>query len=282
MNGYAIKSRHAITKIIYGDASADGFGGYIVQKLGNIISRGTFTPEERSQSSTYRELAAVKYLIQSFSDLLQHQIILWHSDNVNTTKIIQVGSSKNHLQSLALDIFKLCLKYDIQIISKWIPRDENTVADAISKYYDSDDWGIDFETFAYLQNKFGNLTIDRFASSSNKKLERFDARFHCPGVENVNTFTSHWGNEFNYLCPPISLIGDTLKHAKLCKASGILIVPEWQSSYFWPLLTPNGKFFYPFVEDYAVLDPYFLSDCKKTSVFSGFTNFRTLTLLIRF
>ncbi|XP_057290199.1 uncharacterized protein LOC130612878 [Hydractinia symbiolongicarpus] len=31
----------------------------------------------------------------------------------------------------------------------------------------------------------------------------------------------------------------------------------WQLSYFWPLLTPNGIYFYEFVKDYLLLDPYF-------------------------
>ena len=69
----------------------------------------------------------------------------------------------------------------------------------------------------------------------NRKVKRFDARFHSSGVENVNTFTSHWGGEHNWLCPPIAKIGDAIKHARICKCKGILLVPEWHSAYFWPL-----------------------------------------------
>ena len=62
------------------------------------------------------------------------------------------------------------------------------VADAILKFHDTDDWGIDGETFSYIQEKFGRLDVDRFAHTSNAKLPRFDARFHCPGCETVDTF----------------------------------------------------------------------------------------------
>ena len=99
----------------------------------------------------------------------------------------------------------------------------------------------------------------------------------------MNTFTSHWGQEFNWLlCPPISLIGEALKHAKRCKSEGVLLVPEWKSAYFWPLITPDGEKFYPFVLDYLVLDPFYINDCKNGSVFTGFVKFRSLALLFSF
>ena len=82
--------------------------------------------------------------------------------------------------------------------------------------------------------------------------------------------------------PPINLIGDTIKHAKLCLASGVLFVPEWPSAYSWPLLTPDGKNFYTFVRDVLVLDPYYVSKEEIDSVFTGFAPFRSLALLIRF
>lgn len=96
----------------------------------------------------------------------------------------------------------------------------------------------------------------------------------------VNCFTERWNTKFNWLCPPIDLVGETLTHMKICKSSGVLIVPEWKSAYFWPLLTPDGKVFYDFVKDCLVLDPYFIS--TENSIFSGIVKFRTLALLIAF
>ena len=250
--------------------------------MGNEIAHGSFRDEEKGKSSTYRELAAVKYVLQGFSHLLKHQVVLWNSDNMNVAKIIRNGSSKDQLQYMALDIFRMCLRHDIQIIPKWIPREDNEQADSISRYVDTDNWSIDNETFQFLQGEFGCFTIDRFADDKNKKVNRFDARFHCPNVENVNTFTSNWGNEFNWLCPPISMIGEALKHAKLCKCRGVLLVPEWKSAYFWPLITSDGLNFEAFIKEYRVLDPYFFSSCKNRSVFNGFTNFRSIALLLDF
>ena len=256
-NGFNIRKDSAISKVVYSDASKHSFGGVIISKLGNQIARDVFTKIEKSQSSTYRELIAVKYVLESFSSLLLHEKILWHSDNLNTARIIQKGSRKPHLQKIAFEIFELCLKHDIVILTRWVPREQNTLADEISKYIDSDDWGIDFETFEYIQQRYGNFTFDRFASSQNTKVDRFNSKFYCPGSSGVNAFTHDWSYELNWLCPPISLIGACLRHMKLCKARGVLFIPEWKSAYFWPLLTPNGRIFYDFVKEYLYLQPFF-------------------------
>ena len=101
VNGYAIKEIHAVTKVVYSDASAHSYGGYVVRRLGDEISHGTFTKKETGNSSTNRELAAVKYALGSLASVLRHQVVLWHSDNMNTAKITIDGSSKDHLQAIA-------------------------------------------------------------------------------------------------------------------------------------------------------------------------------------
>ena len=80
------------------------------------------------------------------------------------------------------------------------PREENRTADVISKISDTDSWSIDKETFDYIQLQYGPFTIDRFAANAK---HNFNSKFHCPGSLAINAFTCHWGNEFNWLCPPI-------------------------------------------------------------------------------
>ena len=38
------------------------------------------------------------------------------------------------------------------------------------------------------------------------------------------------------MVPPVSLVGKVLFHLRLCGGRGVLVVPCWPSSYFWPLL----------------------------------------------
>ena len=222
-NGHKIRTSSSITKIVFSDASDNSYGSFIIRKLGNVVARDSFTTPEKSTSSTFRELSAVKYSIDSFIPLLKNEKVLWHSDNMNVARIIRIGSRKQYLQSIALENFKLCLKHDIELTTQWIPREYNLISDSISKYIDYDDWGVDFETFNFVQNKFGKFTFDRFASSTSRKLEKFNSKFFCPGTQGVDAFTFEWSTEFNRICPPISLIGDALRHLCNCKGKDVMV-----------------------------------------------------------
>ena len=193
-----------------------------------------------------------------------------------------MGSTKHLLQNLAIDIYQICLKYNINLESQWLPREENKKADELSKSYDTDDWSIDNETFYYIESRYGRLTFDRFSDDLNKKAVLFNSKFLCPGTAGVNAFAQNWKGEFNWLCPPVKLIGKTLRHASVCKAKAVLFVPEWRSAYFWPLLTRNGKIFKSFVKHFLYLDPFYINNCNTNSVFDGFASFKAYALLIDF
>ena len=49
---------------------------------------------------------------------------------------------KYHLQSLAYNIFKLCVENKISIDIQWVPQLENEKADFLSNMIDQDDWGV--------------------------------------------------------------------------------------------------------------------------------------------
>lgn len=78
-----------------------------------------------------------------------------------------------HLQSVAIDIFQLCLKNGIQIDAQWIPRDANSRADLLSRFVDKDDWSLNPEVFAFLDCQWGPHSIDRFASHYNAQVKIF-------------------------------------------------------------------------------------------------------------
>ena len=71
---------------------------------------------------------------------LRHKKVKVFTDNENASKIVSVGSPKVHLQSVAIEIFQLCLKNEIHFDAQWIPRDANSRADLLSRFMDKDDW----------------------------------------------------------------------------------------------------------------------------------------------
>ena len=122
------------------DASSVACGA--VMKIDDALytTHKNFSACEKSQSSTWRELEAVAYAVESFAPVLKGRIVNWETDNQAVPSISSKGSKKEHLQQLATRIYFLCKQNDIHLSINWIPRDENVVADEVSKFVDHDDW----------------------------------------------------------------------------------------------------------------------------------------------
>ena len=176
-NGCSFKPRYATAKIILTDASDTGYGGFAVDKLGQQICTGKFSPDEANTSSTYHELLARIFVLLGYGKLLDGQVIQVNIDNQQATRILTCGSTKLHLQNIALDIFHYCIKNDIKLSPQWVPRELNKDADYFCRINDTDSWGIDKETLKYVQSKFGPFHVDRFADDRNKKLSIFNSKY---------------------------------------------------------------------------------------------------------
>ena len=57
-NGQSIWHSPSAVRLVYSDASNSGYGGYIIQHRPHI-AHGQWSPEEATQSSTWRELCGV-------------------------------------------------------------------------------------------------------------------------------------------------------------------------------------------------------------------------------
>ena len=272
-------------RVVYTDASNSGYGGYVVEH-GYHMATGQWSDEERVKSSTWRELRAVTLVLMSVSTKLKNQRVRWFTDNQNVVRILQVGSKQPHLQEEAVKILALAIQHQVRIEPEWIPREENEMADYLSRIVDKDDWMLNPDVFSVLDKMWGPHTVDRFANADNAQTERFNSFFWCPGSEAVDTFTVNWHMENNWLCPPIALIPRALRHAKICRAKGTLIVPMWQSAAFWPLLCPDGKNFGEFVENWCDLplqDSLFLPGKYGETLFkTKVPNTRVLALRLNY
>lgn len=225
-----------------------------IMKIDDSIytSHKNFSVSEANMSSTWRELEAVSFSLQSFASMLQGRVVHWETDNQAVSFIVAKGSRKVHLQKLAVSIYFLCRRNNIHLNLNWIPRDLNTVADEMSKFVDYDDWRTSDGFFNHLRSRWGPFTIDRFANQKNTKTVRYNALFWDPACEAVDAFTQDWSNEANWLVPPVFLVPKVLCHAESCRASGTLVVPYWESAPYWPMLRKKNGDFRNFVVDYEV------------------------------
>lgn len=199
-------------RVVYSDASNTGYGGYVVEH-GPSTVHGQWTLEEARQSSTWCDLTAVWQVLRSVAVKLSNTRVRWFTDNQNVVRILQVGSKQAHLQSIAVRIFSLSVHWQIRLESEWIPRELNDQADYLSHIIDFDDWMLNPQVFFQLDVEWGPHTIDRFASSYNAQLPRFNSRCWNRRSEAVDAFTVNWADENNWWCPPIALISSVIRHA---------------------------------------------------------------------
>ena len=234
--------------IVYSDASNVASSAYTVE-VNSKVFHLMWREHEKKMSSTWRELKAIELALASFAKELQSMTVKWFTDNQNCAKIVHSGSMKHELQVLSYSIFRMCIQNKISLDVQWVPRTENDKADYLSKIIDHDDWEITIEFFEFVNSMFGPFSVDRFANFNNRKLVRYNSKFWNPESEAVDCFTQNWAGENNWLVPPLHLIVSTVKHTVECRAHGTLIVPNWPSAVFWPLLFDQDLYYKSYVKD---------------------------------
>ena len=113
-----VRKRHVIG---FSDPSASGCGADISLDSQHVCHK-LWDSSEASKSSTWRELAAIDFAIESFSSVLESSHVKWYTDNQAAAKIVDVGSMKPDLHKLAVKIFGACLRSKIKLEVRWIPR----------------------------------------------------------------------------------------------------------------------------------------------------------------
>ena len=262
-----------VQTVLFTDAGAQGWGGFLVehgkgQTLrvpstveeyyaagGSSVAQGYLNPVEQAQSSTWRELIAIERTLWSLLKDVSLTAVRLFTDNLAVHYVWLAGSKKKIIQAVVKRIFDFCHERSIQMWIEWIPRKHNALADALSKFHDSDDWMLNARYFRILDKLWGPHTFDRFASANNKQCAKFNSRFWCPGSAGVNALAYDWVGENNWVNPPFALIGRVLLHMKACKAVGTIIVPRWPKREWWPLLRAhNGAGWAPYVVDVRCLN----------------------------
>lgn len=267
--------------IVCSDASAMGCGAH-VELNGEQICHQLWNDNERIQSSTWRELSAIEFSLRSFQKLIQGSYVKWFSDSQTACKIVEIGSMKPELHTIAIRIFQFCADNSIQLDIQWLPRSELERADYISRLIDIDDWQLSEGCFNEIEREWGPHTLDCFANYYNKKVPRFFSRFWNPECSGVDFFVQKLANENCLVVPPVFIIGRALNYLYAQHACATVVVPFWPSSYFWPVISRK---FYHFIRGYKIFygrDALVHGKNTNSLLGSGYFNGRVLALRMVF
>jgi hypothetical protein len=259
----------SVERILFTDASNYATAGVLLQSKNEVV-HVMFDENEIKQSSTFRELKAVEFVLRTLHSHLSGRFVKLSSDNQNVVLIVNIGSMKRELQNITFSIFEQWLSFNIVLDVAWVPRLLSTEADFYSKIFDYDDWEINQLVFNYLDQIWGPFSFHRFADNKNYKVAEFNSQF-LTGIEGVDAFAYDWSNDNNWLVPPIHYIPNVINHMLKYRCYGIFVVPKWKSALFWPCIVKNSGEFEWFVKDkieYVYPRNFFKAGSHKESVFA--------------
>ena len=125
---------------------------------------------------------------------------------------------------------------DITLTVEHLPGVLNTIADEESQVMkDRSDWRLEPKVFHHIQDRWGPLEVDMFASRLTTQLERFFSWRPDPEAE---AFNQDWTNlhRRGYASPPWNLVGRVLNRMRQQKITHILVAPVWKSQPWYPAL----------------------------------------------
>lgn len=219
---------------IFSDASNDGWGAC----CGINRANGIWTEEEKRLHINTKELKAALFGLKCFAKDLTNKEILLRIDN--TTAIAYInrmgGVQFTHLHALAKNIWQWCEARDLWVYASYISSKDNQEADFESRYHRSEiEWELSKEAYDNITRNLGLPEIDLFASRLNNKCKKYISWHMDPEAWAIDAFTIKWSDQFFYAFPPFSMILKSLRKIVNDKATGIMVVPLWETQAWFPL-----------------------------------------------
>ena len=139
----------------------------------------------------------------------------------NTTAVTYVnklgGTVSPKLNTIVRELRLWCMNRDVTLIAEHLLGVLNTIADQESLVMrDRSDWMLNPRIFNKIQQKWGPLEVDMFASRLTTQLKRFFSWRPDPEAEALDAFNQNWGNlqGRGYANPPWNLVGRVLNRVR--------------------------------------------------------------------
>jgi len=255
-----------------------------------IIQDYVFDENQARASSGLRELLAVKFALSSDRAVFQQyagQLLFWQTDSKNCANFLIRGSRKEYIQNVVLEIKLLEKDLHLVIVPVWTPREHERIliADLGSKFsLNTDEWSLDRSILSsvFAQARF-LPGVDCFATQQNAVVPNFFSRLFDSQAAGINFFAQTLLPSVNYFCcPPISLIIPCVRKLEaLPHVSFLLLVPEWPSANFWPILFPHRRPIWPKADIFSTQASFFFANCASSKVFSARPNFSMLAICVK-
>jgi hypothetical protein len=97
------------------------------------------------------------------------KFVVFQVDAQNLLGVVNRGSSRLKLNALARELFWFGLEAKITLTVEWVPMEENSLADELSKMLIPADFMLSRPVFRTLEERWGWHTVDLFAPGANNQ-----------------------------------------------------------------------------------------------------------------
>lgn len=223
--------------VLASDASSTEGWGFECQ---GVSAGGHWLPHERLFHINYLEMKAAFFALQAFRRELRGKHVRLMLDNTTAVACVNhMGTSHSDgCNEMGLCMWSWCIDNKIYISAAHIPGKENVVADRESRDINMDaEWQLNRNLLFQALYELGvQPEIDLFASRVNHQFDRFMSYRPDPQAEVIDAFSVSWKNLSFYAFPPFSIIGRVLQKIQRERASGVLVVPDWPTQYWYPVV----------------------------------------------
>lgn len=222
---------------------------------------------------------------------LDGQRVLVRTDSQPARDVLAKGGSVvAAIQDVCAPLLWYSIERSIDLVIEWVPREQNALADSLSKWQDPHGWQLCPRLFAVLAARWGQagrFAFDLFASDANYQCQPYYTYYHSPLSAGVNAFAHEWARapSISWCYPPFAIISRVLTHARACRARICLIAPFWPRAAWWPQLLSSHDYFDSAVHDVYVFEPsasIFVVPPTATHVRPPSPTWRTIALLLDF
>lgn len=214
------------------DSCEYGWGGL----LGRLVpARGFFSADDQAAHINVQEVRAMLYTLQSFPNLRGPGVIRFRLDSMVSVHVLNsMRSMSPALMNVVRALHAELHRRQLRAEGYWLSTVANAHADRLSRDRDSSDWRLRRSVFSVLYARWGPFTIDRFATTLNTHLFRFNSAVANPNSEAVDAYRQRWGGaEHNYINPPLSQAALAIAKVAADGASAVLVPPVWPAQPWW-------------------------------------------------
>lgn len=223
-----------------------------------LMTTGTLIPVRETWHEDDLRVASINRLeleagIRALRTLAPHvrgTTVRWRTDNQVTMYCVAKWKGKSEeMRQGTQQLWELCQTLRVKLIPQYLPGEENTVADELSRRVERQDWMLNPLLFQRICKLRYRPNVDAFASRRNRQVPQFWSWVWEPGCSAIDFFAQPLKGHRLWCNPPFSMITRVLQQIRDQRAETLLIVPMWVEAPWWapatlmqvspPLLLPR-------------------------------------------